>query len=177
MKDVFHSLYEKKVRDICSWYPIITSTNFLRVKMGYSNSHMLTWNYTFLGGWWDCFNGGIIWELIKTQYFGAYLFSVKLSILAYYTASKLVKKKNINKTSRLYYSHNKYPWNHNKLQKMLYKVWSKYTNTPFLNSFWAPSKIFRGLFAHVFQCKESKNFIYFKKKENIYLLHIYLYLH
>ena len=34
-------------------------------------------NYTFLGGWWDCFNGGIIRKLIKTQYFGAYLFSVK----------------------------------------------------------------------------------------------------
>ena len=34
-------------------------------------------NYTFLGGWWDCFNGGIIRKLIKTQYFGAYLFSMK----------------------------------------------------------------------------------------------------
>ena len=52
-------------------------------------------------------------------------------------------------------------------KKMSYKVWSKYTKTPFLNSFWAPSKIFRGLFASVFQCKESKYFIYFKKKEKM----------
>ena len=44
-------------------------------------------------------------------------------------------------------------------------MWSKNANTPFFNSFWAPSKIFRGLFAGVFQCKEPKNFIYFKKKE------------
>ena len=34
-------------------------------------------NYTFLGGWWDCFNGSIISKLIKTQYFGAYFFSMK----------------------------------------------------------------------------------------------------
>ena len=46
-------------------------------------------------------------------------------------------------------------------------MWSKYTNTTFFNSFWAPSKIFRGLFARVFQRKESKNFIYFKKKEKM----------
>ena len=35
-------------------------------------------------------------------------------------------------------------------------MWSKYDNAPFFNSFWATSKIFRGLFACVFQCKESK---------------------
>ena len=120
MKDVFHSLYEKKVWYICSWYAIITRTNFLRLKMGYSNSYMQTWNYTFLGGWWDCFSGGIIWKLIKTQYFGTYLFSMKHKYTK--VSKKLItlrvilwKKQKTN--SRLYYFHNKYPWNHKKLQK------------------------------------------------------------
>ena len=42
---------------------------------------------------------------------------------------------------------------------------SKNANAPFFNSFLAHSKVFRGLFARVFQCKELKNFIYFKKKK------------
>ena len=37
----------------------------------------------------------------------------------------------------------------------------------FFNSFWAPLKIFHGLLVRVFQSKESKKFIYFKKKEKM----------
>ena len=107
----------------------------------------------------------------KTQYFRGYLFSMKhkwtkismkhitlwVSLWKKITWTKQVDYitliTNILQTIRNY-------------KKFLYKVGSKYTNTSFFNSYWAPSKIFRGLFAHVFWCKESKNFIYFKKRKN-----------
>ena len=57
-------------------------------------------------------------------------------------------------------------------------MWSKNANTPFFNSFWAPSKIFRGLFAGVFQCKEPKNFIISKRKKKMArreLIHSFFY--
>ena len=75
MEDVFH--YTRKIMKLLFFmchnhkYKLSKSENGL-VKFVHADV-----NYIFLGGWWDCFNGVIIWKLIKTQYFGACFFFMK----------------------------------------------------------------------------------------------------
>ena len=73
-------------------------------------------------------------------------------------------KKNINKTSRLYYFHNKYPWNHKKLQKKCYTKCGQNILTLFLIASGLLQKSFV-VYSHVFFNIKNQKISFISKRK------------